>query len=320
VTLTTTAATATAAAAASAVRRVVTTREARGRVPGDGITMAWAHWPGAGPTIVGLHGVTASYANFVGVADRLRARRPLLALDLRGRGDTDKPESGPFGMAQHAHDVAAAMRAWGLEDAVVVGHSMGAFVAVALAAEHPELVRGLVLIDGGLPLEPPPGVDVAQLLDVALAPQMARLRATFPTFEAYLDFWRALPPFEGERWNDWVEAYLRYDLGGVEPTLAPKASEAAVRGDFLDTLDADRMRARLRSLSMPTLLLRATQGFNPGTPPLLPDDLVAREGSLVPDLTDRVIDGTTHYTIALGRSGATAVADAIVEWAEACGR
>src|SRR4051812_38413930 len=174
-------------AAATSVGQVVTTREARGKVPGDGITMAWAHWPGTGSTVVGLHGVTASYANFVGIGDRLAGRRPLFAIDLRGRGDTDKPAAGPFGMSQHARDVAAAMRAFGLGDSLVVGHSMGAFVAVALAAEHPELVSGLVLIDGGLPLEPPPGVDVTQLLDVALAPQMARLRTSFPSYDAYLD-------------------------------------------------------------------------------------------------------------------------------------
>jgi pimeloyl-ACP methyl ester carboxylesterase len=306
--------------AEASVRALVTTREARGRVAGDGITMAWAHWPGGGPAVVGLHGVTASYANFVGVADRLAGRRPLLALDLRGRGDTDKPDAGPFGMSQHARDVAAAMRGFGLSDAVVVGHSMGAFVALALAAEHPELVRGAVLVDGGLPLEPPPGVDATQLLDVALAPQMARLRTSFPTFEAYLDFWRALPPFAGERWNGWVEDYLRYDLGGTAPQLRPKASEAAVRGDFLDTLATERLRERLRAVAVPTLLLRATEGFNPGTPPLLPDDLVAREGALVADLTDRVVDDTTHYTIALGPHGAGVVADAIVEWAERCGR
>ena len=300
------------------VQQVVTTREARGHIPGDGITMAWAHWPGAGATVIGLHGVTASYANFVGVADRLAGRRPLFALDLRGRGDTDKPVDGPFGMSQHANDVAAAMRAFGVADGVIVGHSMGAYVAVALAAEHPELVRGLVLVDGGLPLEPPPGIDAAQLLDVALAPQMARLRATFASYEDYLEFWRALPPFEGDRWNDWVEAYLRYDLGGVAPELRPKASEAAVRGDFLDTLATNRLRERLAAIQVPTLLLRATEGFNPGTPPLLPDDLVAREGAAVPDLTDRVIDDTTHYTIALGHRGATVVADAIVEWAERC--
>jgi pimeloyl-ACP methyl ester carboxylesterase len=300
---------------------VRTRREARGTVAGAGIQMAFGFWPGAGAPIVGLHGVTASYVNFVGVADALAGRRPLLALDLRGRGDTDKPEDGPFGMRQHADDVAAAMRGFGLvAGSVVVGHSMGAYVAVALAAAHPELVRALVLVDGGLPLEAPPGIAAEQMLDVVLAPQMARLRTTYPSVEAYLDFWRELPPFSGGRWNSWVEDYLRYDLGGEAPHLRPKASETAVRGDFLDTLQTDDLRERLRALSVPVLLLRADEGFNPGQPPLLPDDLVAREGALVADLTERVVPGTTHYTIALGRSGATAVADALVDVAERSGR
>jgi pimeloyl-ACP methyl ester carboxylesterase len=157
------------------------------------------------------------------------------------------------------------------------------------------------------------------MLDVALAPQMARLRAEFASFDAYLEFWRALPPFGGGRWNGWVEDYLRYDLGGSEGHLRPKASEAAVRGDFLDTLRTDALRNRLSDIDVPVLLLRATEGFNPGTPPLLPDELVAREGARVAQLVDRVVEAT-HYTIALGEPGAGIVADAIVEWAERCGR
>ena len=299
---------------------LICSREARGRVSGDGITMAFGYWTGAGRPIIALHGVTASYANFVGIADRVAGRRPLLAFDLRGRGDTDKPEVGPFGMVQHARDVAAAMTAFGIDDAVVIGHSMGAFVAAALAAEHPDRVRGVVLVDGGLPLEAPPGIAAEQMLDVALAPQMARLRTEFPTYEAYLDFWRELPPFSGGRWNPWVESYLRYDLGGSEPNLRPKASEAAVRGDFLDSIQGDQLRGWLGAIQVPVLLLRATEGFNPGTPQLLPDDIVAREGSLIANLTDKVIADTTHYTIALGDAGATAVADHLVDWAESCGR
>ena len=299
---------------------VRTQREARGTVPGDGISMAFGFWPGAGEPIVALHGITASYVNFVGVAEELDGRRPLLAFDLRGRGDTDKPAAGPFGMAQHAEDVAAAMRKFGPGPSVVVGHSMGAYVAVALAAAHPDLVSALVLVDGGLPLQAPPGIPAEQMLDIALAPQMARLRTTFPSVESYLDYWRELPPFSGGRWNAWVEDYLRYDLGGTEPAFRPKASEAAVRGDFLDSLDADVLRERLRALRVPVLLLRAAEGFNPGQPPLLPDDVVAAEGPHVANLTERVVPGTTHYTIALGRDGARTVADAIVEIAEATGR
>lgn len=279
--------------------------------------MSWALWPGAGGPVVGLHGITASYVNFVGVAEKLAGRVPLLAFDLRGRGDTDKPAGGPFGMSQHADDVSAALRGMDVGPSVIVGHSMGAFVAVALAAEHPDLVTGLVLVDGGLPLEAPPGIPPEQLLDIALAAQMARLRSTYESVESYLEYWRGLPVFANGLWNGWVESYLRYDLGGQPPEMRPKASELAVRGDFADTLAADRLRERLRDLKVPTLLLRATEGFEPGAPPLLPDELVAREGKLVGDLTDRVVPAT-HYSIALAPDGALTVADAIVEWAGRC--
>lgn len=291
--------------------------EKQGRVAAGGLDMSWALWPGTGDVVVGLHGITASYVNFVGVAESLRGRKPLLAFDLRGRGDTDKPTDGPFGMSQHATDVSAAMTGLGVKRSLVVGHSMGAFVAVALAAEHPELVSGLVLVDGGLPLEPPPGIPPEQILDVALAAQMARLRTAYASVESYLDYWKALPVFADGLWNGWVERYLRYDLGGEPPEMRPKASEAAVRGDFADTLSSQRLQDRLRAVTVPTLLLRATQGFEPGSPPLLPDAVVEREGELVADLTDRVVDAT-HYSIALSPEGAGVVADAIVEWSGRC--
>ena len=81
--------------------------------------------------------------NFVGIAERLAGRCALFALDLRGRGDSDKPDA-PYGFTEHARDVAAAMRAMGLGPSIVVGHSMGAFVATALAAQDPGLVSGPV--------------------------------------------------------------------------------------------------------------------------------------------------------------------------------
>lgn len=286
-------------------------------VDAGGLNMAWGMWAGEGAPVIGLHGITASYMNFVGIAHMLQGRAPLLAFDLRGRGDTDKPAEGPFGMAQHAADVAAAMTAKGIGPSLVVGHSMGAFVAVALAAEHPELVSGVVLIDGGLPLEAPPGIPPEDLLDVALAAQMARLRSTYSTLDAYLEYWRGLPVFANGMWNAWVESYLRYDLGGEPPVMRPKASEAAIRGDFRDNLDVDRLRGWLTQVKVPTLLLRATEGFEPGSPPLLPDPLAEREGALVEDLTDRVVE-STHYSIALGPHGAGTVADAVAEWVKRC--
>src|SRR3970040_100481 len=89
------------------------TREARGRISGDGVELAFGYWPGRGAPVIAIHGLTATYISYIGVAERLAGRRPLFGVDLRGRGDSDKPE-GPYGMAQHARDVAAAMQKLGL--------------------------------------------------------------------------------------------------------------------------------------------------------------------------------------------------------------
>ena len=80
------------------------TSEARGRVSGDGVELAFGYWPGRRAPVVGIHGLTASYLSFAGVGERLAGRRSLFAVDLRGRGDSEKPD-GPYGMTQHARDV-----------------------------------------------------------------------------------------------------------------------------------------------------------------------------------------------------------------------
>lgn len=298
---------------------ISTSREAQGRVRGDGVELAYGFWPGRGRPIVALHGITASYVNFVGIAERLAGRRPLLALDLRGRGGSGKPD-GPYGMSQHANDVAAAMDAFGLDDCVVIGHSMGAFVTAALAAEHPDKVAGAMLVDGGLPLPAPPGVDLAALLDTVLGPQLARLRQEFASREAYYDYWRPLPAFPADAWGPWVYAYLDYDLGGTEPHLKPRASEAAIRADYLDSSDAGRLRERLAAITAPVLMLTAEEGFYPGQPPLYPDPVIQAESVAVQRFEHRRIVPATHYTIALAEHGATTCADTLVAFADQCGK
>ena len=199
------------------------TRGAQGRVPGDGVELAFGYWPGRSAPVVALHGLTASHLNFIGIAERLAGRCALFALDLRGRGDSDKPEA-PYGMAQHARDVAAAMRTMGLGPSIVMGHSMGAFVATALAAQDPGLVSGLVLIDGGYALDPPTaGSPDNAGRRCALALRITALRQTYPSRQAYREFWRTQPHFPPEEWNPWIEAFLDYEVGGESP-VQPKAS------------------------------------------------------------------------------------------------
>jgi lipase len=292
---------------------VKTTHPALGRVSGDQVELAFAYWPGRGAPLVALHGLTASWVSFLGIAERLDGRKPVFALDLRGRGDSDKPVS-PYGMAQHAKDVAAAMRAMGLGASVIVGHSMGAFVAAALAAQSPELVSCLVLLDGGFA----PAISAPaspQGLDAALSLRIAQLRQTYPSREAYRAFWRTQPHFPPEDWNPWIEAFLDYELGGTEPHLRPKAAEDGVKSDLLEGLQSEQTAVRLRTIRVPLLMVRAPAGFVPSQPPLFPDEMIEQMRTLVPDLEELVIPGTTHYTMVMGNRGASRIADLIDEFA-----
>jgi pimeloyl-ACP methyl ester carboxylesterase len=281
------------------------------------VELAYRLWPGKGPAIVAIHGLTASHVNFIGIAERLAGRRPLLAFDLRGRGQSDKPMAG-YGMRQHALDVAAAMRSLGLGRSVVLGHSMGAYIGTALAAEFPDLVAGLAMLDGGYLLDLPANFDPDQLLDTLLRPQVERLRTTYASRAGYLDFWRGLPAFPAADWGPWVEAYLEYDLGGEPPELRARASEPAVREDFRSMAQKQEVKQRLLAIRCPVMVIRAEDGVAPGQPPIIPDQVMAEIRECIPSVEEHLIAGTTHYTIALADPGASAVADLVDKFAARC--
>jgi lipase len=257
--------------------------------------------------VLGIHGVTASSLALAPVARHLAPRATLLAPDLRGRGGS-AGLPGPYGMRAHAADVARVIEAAGVGPVVVVGESMGAFVAVVLAAERPDLVERLVLVDGGLPLPLPDGVEPDEAIRATLGPALARLSLWFPDHQAYLDFWRVHPAF-AEAWNDDVEAYLRYDLAGSEPRLRSRVAEAAVRADAPEVLASSAVVASaLDELRVPVHLLRAVRNLQNLLPPLVGDALVEYWRKRVPQLTDEVVPGTNHYSIMFGEPGAATVA------------
>jgi 3-oxoadipate enol-lactonase len=107
-----------------------------------------------GPTLLLLHGLGASGAVWQGAGRRLHPTFRLIAPDLRGHGESDKPSAG-YLVRDYAGDMAAFL---GHEPACpvhVLGHSLGAVVAALLAAERPELVNRLVLVDPPFDAERP---------------------------------------------------------------------------------------------------------------------------------------------------------------------
>ena len=84
---------------------------------------------------------------------------------------------------------------------------------------------------------------------------------------------------------------------------------ADLRGVFQPNVIGERVK----SIHVPTLLLRAENGFTPDQQPLFPDALAAQFQTLLPQIQDHKFVGTTHYTIVLGEKAAAKIADLIVE-------
>ena len=277
-------------------------------VPVDDGDLRVLLWGTGKRVAVAVHGITASGMSWQAVARHMPPDWTLAAPDLRGRGYSSDL-SGPYGLDRHARDMAAVLRHFGGRP-VLAGHSMGAYVALLTRDAHPELVRRLVLVDGGLPLSLPEGIDPDAALDATLGPAIARLRQTYPDTEAYLDFWRAHPAL-AEHWTADVEAYARYDLTGVAGLLRSRVAVVAVRADSRDVLAEKPFADALSRLTRPTPLLTAPAGFFGAPPGVLTPELVAAWQERVPALRPQTIPGVNHYTILFEPEAAAAVSQAI---------
>jgi pimeloyl-ACP methyl ester carboxylesterase len=266
--------------------------------------------------VLAVHGITASHQAWRAVARELGAETGVcvLAPDLRGRGGS-AALPGPYGMAAHVSDLLALLAHVAAPPVVLGGHSMGAYVAARLAADHPDRVSSLVLVDGGLPIPVPSDANPDELLTKTLGPAAKRLGQVFKR-DDYLAMWRTHPAF-AESWNADVEAYVTYDLEPVADREAPGAVRSVVSADAFKTdgeelLFDELARTALRRVRAPVWLLRAPRGLlDDERQPLIPADVFEEFAAARPEAHLENVPGTNHYTILLGDSpGPARVADA----------
>jgi pimeloyl-ACP methyl ester carboxylesterase len=263
-------------------------------------------WPcaHARSTVVAIHGITANAWSWAPVAAQLDGVVCFVAVDLRGRGTScDAPP--PFGIRQHADDVASVIEQLGLGRVVLAGHSMGAWVALLTAERHPALVADLVLVDGGIALPVPEGVDIQDVLDHTLGPALERLHRTWPSRMAYRAMWEQHPAFAGGITPD-IERYVLADLVETDGGFRSSVSEEAVRFDGAELLADDEIRSALDRRQEPLRIVRAELGVLATPPPLIPIEYEAR----CPQHAWATVAGANHYDVLIG-DGASTVADAL---------
>lgn len=273
----------------------------------NGIRLHYLDHPGDGPTLLLAHGLTANAHFFDGlVAGGLSPALRVLAVDLRGRGQSDKPDRG-YAIVDHALDLLGMMDRLGLGQVVLGGHSFGGLVSYYLAANYPERFPKLVLLDAP--------AEVEQSLLEQIRPSLARLENTYPSWEDYLGAVKQMPYFENW-WDPAIEAYYRSDIhdlptGEVRSKISPEHIEECVT----DVLGVDFLELAER-VHQPTLLLRTPDPFGPpGFPALLTEEKAQRTIEALPDARLVEVPGN-HVTFAFG-DRARIAAELIVEFVSA---
>lgn len=142
-----------------------------GHVRANGIRQHYLHFPGDGRPVVIVPGIVSPAVLWTHVGERLSPRFDCHVLDVRGRGLS---ESGPhldYGVDACAQDLLAFVQALDLPQPIVIGHSMGARIALRAAAKSTGLLHSLVLLD------PPTSGPGRRPYPVPLARTLALVRA-----------------------------------------------------------------------------------------------------------------------------------------------
>jgi pimeloyl-ACP methyl ester carboxylesterase len=215
------------------------------------------------PELLFVHGWCCDRTTFQPQFEYFARTHAVTALDLRGCGKSDCPESG-YNIRDFADDLAPFCAQAGIEKPVVIGHSLGGMIAVELAARYPWLPRALVLVDPG-PIDPLP--ETVKFFDSA-ADQLEG-------------------PSGEEVRRLWTE-----DMGARDAELAQWISElmckvplpiaaAVIRG-----INAWNGVGALALCTVPTLLLRRLLDDNPEA---------VRLRAIKPDLEVGITVGAGHF-------------------------
>jgi pimeloyl-ACP methyl ester carboxylesterase len=259
------------------------------KAKGDGIKIQLAVWEGKGKQILCIHGLTANSRFWDCLASALSPHHRVIAMDLRGRGLSDKPPTG-YSIEHHCKDVLALMNDQGLERPVLMGHSLGAFISLVFSAKYPQRVDRLILVDGGGKLTK---TQMAKVF-AGIKPSLDRLGKTFPSFEYYIS--QMKQALYLQPWNSYMETYFHYEVekvkGGLRSRVHPKHIEEEAKN--LGKVDS---RQFYKKVTSPTLILRATKGMLADDDLLLPEDVAERMVRQIPKAKRVDLEGTNHYSI-----------------------
>lgn len=249
----------------------------------NGLALHHLEWgaPDA-PPIVLLHGLRSYAATWEPIAQRLADRWRLIALDQRGRGDSDWDPAANYFTEAYVDDLAQWVDALGLDRFVLVGHSMGGTNAFVYTHRHPRRVAALVIEDIG------PGSSAGGAGAERIRRELQNTPQRFDSWDAARAWWRTQRPLASE---DAIASRARHAMReGADGAIVWKYDADGIARARLDTTQRFvDLWPCVRGLTCPTLLLRG------GVSDFLPAETAQAMAEAAPTLVRHDVPGASHY-------------------------
>jgi len=259
------------------------------RVQANGLNFQLAFWEGNGLNILGIHGLTANCRCFDSLAETVYPRHNLIAMDLRGRGLSDKPAAG-YSIPHHCQDIKEVIAELGLSSVVLMGHSLGAAISLKFASQNPHLVQGLILIDGGGILSKERMNKVME----GIKPAIERLGKTFSDFEEYVSPLKNASTLQP--WNETLDSYFRYEIEHTQEGVKSRIRPENIQEELYNLAEVD-IQETYAKINSPVLILRATLGMLDKDDLFLPQEATHKMLEMIPKAKVVDVPETNHFTI-----------------------
>jgi len=259
-------------------------------VNSDNVRINVAVWDGKGKNIFCVHGISSNCRVWDNIASNLTPDYSFFAIDLRGRGHSEKPKKG-YSLKIHCNDIKNVIDALNIKPVVFMGHSLGAYIGIMFSALFPDYVEKLILFDGGGKLTP---YQVKKIFD-SIQISLSRLGKFYNSFEDYINEIKKAPFLHP--WQEYFDNYYRYELefypdGRVKPLTPPYVIEEEAKN--LRKEDAEDYYPDIKCK---VYALRAPEGILEKDDILLPENAIDLMKRKIKDFDVIDIKGTNHYSI-----------------------